>query len=702
MKKYINTLIFLVCAFATLAQAPQKFNYQAVARNAQGSVLPNQNVKIRASILDDSANGTSQYSETHSVSTSQLGLFNLAIGGGTIVSGTFSNVTWASGDKYLKIEMDATGGNNFSLVGTSQLLSVPYALFSEKSNLQAGSGISISNNVIENVGDLDATNELQSLNLNGNTLQISNGNEVTLPNLPVYTGGQGIEVTGTTINNIGDLDNSPTNEFQSLNLNGNNLQISNGNTVTLPNPPIYTGGQGIEVNGTVINNTGDMDNSPTNELQQLTLSGNTLVLTNGSSVALPIPTAGVGIGVNGWQISNTGDVSNTNELQTLTLSGNTLSLSQSGGSVTLPNGGTSQWTTSGSNIYYNTGNVGVNTSSPSEKLHLAGKMKIDGTNTIEFGAGVSGKQADAGKIGYQSFSTNALDIIGAGNSGTSRKIKFWNEGGASFTGNIGLNNDNPTNPLSFSNDLGNKFSIFYSSASSQYGVGLQNGLFQIYCAASSDNIAFGYGSSTSFTELMRIKGNGNVGIGTNSPTQKLDVNGTIKATGLQVSTGAAAGKVLTSDASGNATWQTPSGGGSGQWTSVTGGIQYNSGKVLIGNATTPGNYQLYVEQGILAERVKVALKSTSHWADYVFLPSYKLMPLTEVEEFIKKNNHLPNVPSAEEVHKEGIDMATMDSKLLEKIEELTLYMIELKKENLALKERIGALEAQGNNNTQKK
>lgn len=128
MKKYIHTLIFLVCTFATFAQAPQKFNYQAVARNAQGTVLSNQNVKIRASILDGSANGTSQYTETHNVTTSQLGLFNLAIGGGTVVSGAFINVTWANGNKFLKIEMDATGGNNFSLVGTSQLLSVPYAL----------------------------------------------------------------------------------------------------------------------------------------------------------------------------------------------------------------------------------------------------------------------------------------------------------------------------------------------------------------------------------------------------------------------------------------------------------------------------------------------------------------------------------------------------------------------------------------------
>ena len=80
MKNYLNTLLFMVCAFTAIAQTPQKFNYQAVARNAQGAILPNQNVKIRASILDGSANGMSQYTETHSVTTSQLGLFNLAIG----------------------------------------------------------------------------------------------------------------------------------------------------------------------------------------------------------------------------------------------------------------------------------------------------------------------------------------------------------------------------------------------------------------------------------------------------------------------------------------------------------------------------------------------------------------------------------------------------------------------------------------------
>ena len=115
----------------------------------------------------------------------------------------------------------------------------------------------------------------------------------------------------------------------------------------------------------------------------------------------------------------------------------------------------------------------------------------------------------------------------------------------------------------------------------------------------------------------------------------------------------------------------------------------NSGQIIMGTVpNTPSRYRLYVGDGILTERVKVALKSSSNWADYVFDRKYKLMPLLDVEKFIKKNKHLPNVLSAEQVVKEGIDMAEMDSKLLEKIEELTLYLIEMKKENIEMKKEI--------------
>jgi hypothetical protein len=142
-----------------------------------------------------------------------------------------------------------------------------------------------------------------------------------------------------------------------------------------------------------------------------------------------------------------------------------------------------------------------------------------------------------------------------------------------------------------------------------------------------------------------VKGSsGYVGIGTATPNFTLDVNGTANVTG-----------------------------------------QLNAGTVVIGNVTTPAGYKLYVESGVLAEKFKCSLKSTSDWSDFVFDENYTLKSLAEVENYISENKHLPDVPSAEEVVCEGIDMAKMDAKLLQKIEELTLYLIEIEKENQWIK-----------------
>lgn len=111
----------------------------------------------------------------------------------------------------------------------------------------------------------------------------------------------------------------------------------------------------------------------------------------------------------------------------------------------------------------------------------------------------------------------------------------------------------------------------------------------------------------------------------------------------------------------------------------------NNGVVMIGNVTMPAGYKLYVETGILTEKIKVSLKSSANWADYVFAENYKLTPLKEVESFIQKNKHLPGMLSADKMVEEGLDLAKMDAKLLEKIEELTLYMIKLEKEVEQLK-----------------
>jgi hypothetical protein len=93
----------------------------------------------------------------------------------------------------------------------------------------------------------------------------------------------------------------------------------------------------------------------------------------------------------------------------------------------------------------------------------------------------------------------------------------------------------------------------------------------------------------------------------------------------------------------------------------------------------------------LTEKVKVAVKNASEWSDYVFAPAYKLAPLAEVSRFIQINKHLPGVPSAAEVVEQGVDMAKMDAKLLEKIEELTLYMISAEKQMTEVKNEVNLL-----------
>ena len=117
---------------------------------------------------------------------------------------------------------------------------------------------------------------------------------------------------------------------------------------------------------------------------------------------------------------------------------------------------------------------------------------------------------------------------------------------------------------------------------------------------------------------------------------------------------------------------------------VGGGFHYTD-KVLIGNVTAPASpcydYMLYVEKGILTEKVKVAVKTTADWCDYVFDKNYPLRSLNDLEQYIHTNRHLPEIPSTQEVMTQGNDLGAMDARLLKKVEELTLYVLALKKEN---------------------
>lgn len=168
MKKFIIIISVVLSITSVLAQAPQAFKYQAIARDTTGNILGNQNISLKLSILSGGTTGLVEYSETHSTQTNQFGLFNLSIGTGTIVSGDFNNIGWGDNSHFVKIEMDANGGTNYQLMGISQLLSVPYALHALNAT-----------NI--NDEDADTTNELQVISISNDTIFLSSGGYVKLP-----------------------------------------------------------------------------------------------------------------------------------------------------------------------------------------------------------------------------------------------------------------------------------------------------------------------------------------------------------------------------------------------------------------------------------------------------------------------------------------------------------------------------------------
>jgi len=210
------------------------------------------------------------------------------------------------------------------------------------------------------------------------------------------------------------------------------------------------------------------------------------------------------------------------------------------------------------------------------------------------------------------------------------------------------------------------------------------------------------------TERMRVASNGNVGIGTDDPHRKLVVQGDAQIGGANPSSGlgiqhfssaldgvpgSTFGVQLSGPKNSHIVFDVYSNDlNDGFYIRVPSSLELNptvdqtafavkgNGKTVIGNVGfSSDNYKLFVEKGILTEKVRVAVKNTTEWADYVFNEDYDIMPIAQLEDYLMKNKHLPNVPSAEEMVDGGLDVATMDSKLLEKIEEAYLYIIQLEK-----------------------
>ncbi len=168
MKKILLSMGILLGTFSAFAQVPEKMSYQAIVRNAGGQVLANQSVGVRVSILQGSPAGTSVYSERLTGSTNVNGLITLELGAGTVLSGTFNTINWASGNYYLKTETDPSGGTNYTITGTSQLLSVPFAMYAKSAGGTGGNFTIPYTNTVNNAGNLfSLTNDGDGTSIEG-------------------------------------------------------------------------------------------------------------------------------------------------------------------------------------------------------------------------------------------------------------------------------------------------------------------------------------------------------------------------------------------------------------------------------------------------------------------------------------------------------------------------------------------------------
>ena len=373
MKKLFTSILLLITGLTTFAQTPTSFNYQAVLRDASGGILANQQVEIGVTILQGSASGTEVFSETHSVTTNNFGLANLQIG--SVNTTGMENIDWSSGPYFIQISMDGV------IMGTSQLLSVPFALHAK----------TVENDKVEDA-DADPGNELQVLSISNDTIYLSNGGKVKLPpeTDPAFTywdKSTGITITESQISDLNhftgdDISGNETafdgwdknadddfttadetdpvfssslaaaitaadtarwasnnytqNELQNLKLENQQLSISGGNTIDLSEAYYIADSsatnelQDIMLNGTQLSiskgstvNLAPLQDGTGTDNQTISLDGNQLVISNGNRIYLPY-------------IRTEGDSNPHNEIQTLSIANDTISLSRKGGQVKLP------------------------------------------------------------------------------------------------------------------------------------------------------------------------------------------------------------------------------------------------------------------------------------------------------------------------------------------------------------------------------
>lgn len=182
MKKILLMFWILSGLFMGLSQAPEKMSYQAVVRNGSGQLLTNQGIAVKVSLLQGSPAGTPVYSERLTGNTNANGLVSMEIGTGTVLSGIFSSIDWTLGNYYLKTETDPSGGTNYTIAGTSQLLSVPYAMYAKSAGGGGGSF------AIPYASTVNNPSTLFSLTNNGDGTSLEGVNNTTTSSIAAMRG----------------------------------------------------------------------------------------------------------------------------------------------------------------------------------------------------------------------------------------------------------------------------------------------------------------------------------------------------------------------------------------------------------------------------------------------------------------------------------------------------------------------------------
>ncbi|MEY3399318.1 MAG: hypothetical protein RL220_1912, partial [Bacteroidota bacterium] len=247
----ISVLALLLICFTATAQIPQGISYQAIARQSDGDELINTALSVKLGIID--ASSILEYEEVHSTTSNDYGLINLVIGQGVITGNgavtSFSDINWGSGDHFLRVEIDYPGSSGFELIGESQLLSVPYALFAASSGPVEEQDGDVTNELIESV-NIDQQNGNLTITEGGNTF------EVVIP--------------------LNDADADSTNELitsAELSGNGTVLEIEQqGQTISVDLEPVIEG-TWQEEPGRVFNNTEDIGIGTTTPSSSLHVQG---------------------------------------------------------------------------------------------------------------------------------------------------------------------------------------------------------------------------------------------------------------------------------------------------------------------------------------------------------------------------------------------------------------------------------------------